>query len=247
MSMYQGRGYETYEDFNDDYRGRSGSGATNTILSMLGGAAVGAALMYLFDPNEGQQRRQHVGSYTGDALKGTSQTLGIAASQLAEKAKDLSQSLVSGLGTGATAATDATSSAASKAYNSVADRTASMFGRQRQTNDEWLGDVDSHDHSLSAPTAGLSAVGMTLATVLGLYMLDPEKRRVMMDGVHQIVRQTGETFHSLGQRFAGGGSRQQQQQSGHMDYATSDDYIDRTAPEVGRSTPQSDVPPTTGT
>lgn len=239
MSMYQ----NSYDDQN--YGRTSDSHLLSTTLSMLGGAAVGAALMYLFDPEQGEKRRTVVGGYTGDALKGTGGTLSMAASQLAEKAKELSQSLASGITTGAGAAAAGASSAAAGAYNSAADRTASMFGRQRQTNDEWLGDVESKDHSMTAPVAGLSAVGGTLLAVGALYLLDPEKRRMLMRSVNEVVRSTGQTFHSLGQQFGRGGG-QGQQQSGHMDYATSDDYVDYTSasdPEVGRSTQAGDVPP----
>lgn len=228
-------------------------GGTGTMLSLLAGTAIGAVAMYLLDPDNGEDRRSHVGGYTGDALKGTGQTLNLAASQLAEKARELSASLAGTLGSAAgsvgTAASDvtssaarSTSSAARSAYDSVADRTASLFGHQRQSNDTWLGDVESHDHSLTAPLVGAGAIGTTLLAVGALYLLDPEKRRVIMDNVNRVVKSTGETFHSLGQRVGAGGAFQRPQ---HMDYATSDDYMGTTEPEVGHSTAatDADVPP----
>ena len=43
----------------------SGSGicssATSTLLSIVGGAALGGVMMYLLDPEEGPSRRRHVG------------------------------------------------------------------------------------------------------------------------------------------------------------------------------------------
>src|SRR3954471_620285 len=47
-------------------------------LSLLTGAAVGAALMYAFDPQAGKQRRHAAYETTSDALESASETLGDA-------------------------------------------------------------------------------------------------------------------------------------------------------------------------
>src|SRR5688572_9499575 len=40
---------------------------TNTLLSIVGGAALGGIIMYLLDPEEGPQRRHYVGDLAGGA------------------------------------------------------------------------------------------------------------------------------------------------------------------------------------
>src|SRR5258706_3218834 len=56
--------------------------------SLLGGAGIGAALMYLFDPDQGSARRAQAREAAGDALSTTGETLGSAWQTIAEKARD---------------------------------------------------------------------------------------------------------------------------------------------------------------
>jgi len=56
-------------------------------LSLLGGAGLGAALMYLFDPDLGGDRRQDVRSAAGQALSSTSEALHSTAHTAGESAR----------------------------------------------------------------------------------------------------------------------------------------------------------------
>ncbi len=62
---------------------------SETGLSFLGGALLGAAAMYILDPEAGERRRHAIGSKTGDALRGTGDRLGDAWSQASKLGADL--------------------------------------------------------------------------------------------------------------------------------------------------------------
>src|SRR4051794_6473579 len=63
-------------DTVDESRGyRMRSGITN-LMSLVGGTALGAAMMYLFDPETGRERRAHLGETTGHAMHEAGEALG---------------------------------------------------------------------------------------------------------------------------------------------------------------------------
>jgi gas vesicle protein len=62
---------------------------SNSGLSFLGGALLGAAAMYIFDPEVGERRRKFIGTKAGDALSETGDRLGDAWSQAHQLGADL--------------------------------------------------------------------------------------------------------------------------------------------------------------
>ena len=66
------------------------TGRSNSLISLLGGAAAGAIAMYLLDPDQGRQRREHLTESAGGALSGAGGTLGRAWENLSDQAKALS-------------------------------------------------------------------------------------------------------------------------------------------------------------
>src|SRR4051812_3443240 len=62
---------------------------TETSLSVLGGAMLGAAVMYLLDPDSGRRRRERLADATGGALH----TTGDALSHAWEHARDAGAAL----------------------------------------------------------------------------------------------------------------------------------------------------------
>src|SRR5688572_3434417 len=82
----------------------SASGMTTGLISLLGGAGIGAAAMYLLDPEAGAARRQHAaertkealesgGSAVGSALHSGGEALGSAWETISTKAHDTAASI----------------------------------------------------------------------------------------------------------------------------------------------------------
>jgi gas vesicle protein len=69
------------------------SSKTEAGLSLLGGALLGAAAMYLLDPESGRRRREHLGEMAEDKLGPAWDTARAASAALAEKAGDFSAHL----------------------------------------------------------------------------------------------------------------------------------------------------------
>ena len=66
------------------------TGRSNSLISLLGGAAAGALAMYLLDPEQGRQRREHLAETAGEAVGTAGDSLGRAWENLSEQAKALS-------------------------------------------------------------------------------------------------------------------------------------------------------------
>lgn len=66
------------------------SSKTEAGLSLLGGALLGAAAMYLLDPESGRRRREYIGELAEDKLGPAWDTARAASAALAEKAGDFS-------------------------------------------------------------------------------------------------------------------------------------------------------------
>ncbi|MFC4929554.1 SRPBCC family protein [Massilia sp. GCM10023247] len=99
---------------------------TSDVAMMLGGAAAGALLMYMLDPDRGSARRststaaiRHAGSRTGDALgnawHGIGERIGMAAREAGNAASDLADDAT----TGASKFLDEAGNRASRAYESA--------------------------------------------------------------------------------------------------------------------------------
>lgn len=101
---------------------------TENTFALLGGAVLGAAAMYLLDPESGRRRRAHVSELTGEALRSTGEAIGPAWEQLSDRARDVGQRLSEGaqsfgssFSERAQGARDAGSSAAGSAYGGARD------------------------------------------------------------------------------------------------------------------------------
>jgi hypothetical protein len=106
---------------------------TENTLSVLGGALLGAAAMYLLDPEQGRRRREYLGEVTGEAMRATGDAVGPAWETIAERVRDASGRLAEGAGAfGAAAA-----SRASGAAESARDSGSSAYSGARDTLSDW--------------------------------------------------------------------------------------------------------------
>lgn len=84
-------------------------------LSLLGGAAVGAAIMYLLDPESGADRRERIADAVGEALAASGQRVTSAWDTVADKARNLADAI----GDKAHAARDRAAGWAASAHDTV--------------------------------------------------------------------------------------------------------------------------------
>ena len=112
------------------------TGRSNSLISLLGGAAAGALAMYLLDPEQGRQRREHLAETAGEAVGTAGDSLGRAWENLSEQAKALS------------AAAAAKASAAGE-YAHDAARDFSRSDTMRSARD-YAGDAGGHLSSIGS-------------------------------------------------------------------------------------------------
>src|SRR4051794_18790417 len=97
-------------------------------MSLLGGAGVGAALMYLFDPDLGEQRRHDVRDVAGQALSSTGEAL----HSTAHGAADTARSVASRIGDYAHSLADSAGGQASSWTDRAADMAAGAYSSARK-------------------------------------------------------------------------------------------------------------------
>ena len=192
--------------------------------SLVGGAGIGAALMYLFDPETGDARRANARQSADEALATASGRLTSSLHLLSDRAQDAGQTLASTAGRWTSRAGNAMSDLGSSAgdyASDVADR-ASKYGRGAskaargyardagRSAQGFMGIAQSHPYE----TAAEIAVGSIAALALGaglMFLLDPaqgRRRRTMLrDKTVRAVRETGryveKTSHHLGNKAQG--------------------------------------------
>jgi gas vesicle protein len=181
--------------------------------SMLGGAGIGAAIMYFFDPQLGDERRSECRENIGDAMSATGETLGETWESFSEKARNSGRSLAETAGAWASRTGEYLQSAASDASDQGrrASRAARGYARSaRNTASDWMG-------YNSGPSAG-SVAGITAGAVgalaLGaglMFLLDPSqgrRRRALIrdkavSSAHQAQRYASSTGRHLGNKAQG--------------------------------------------
>jgi len=114
---------------------------TENTFALLGGAVLGAAAMYLLDPEAGRRRRATITESAGDALRATGEAVGPAWESLSDRARDIgtrlsegAQSMGSSLSDRAASARDSARDAGSGAYDSA----RGAFGSARDTASDWM-------------------------------------------------------------------------------------------------------------
>jgi len=158
-------------------------------MSLLGGAGLGAALMYLFDPDLGEQRREDARSAagqavssTGEALHSTAHTAADSARSFASRISDYAHDLADRTGSESSSLADRASGFAAGAYksarkamrrsgSSASDYASDAADRARDLRDD-LGDRASSLWSRARSSAGMeeshpiaTATGITAGTI----------------------------------------------------------------------------------
>ena len=179
--------------------------SSTAVYSLLGGAGLGAALMYLFDPEEGPQRRH----YIADIAKGGWEGVRDAAIHTGEAAAGAGRATASGAAAGASAATDwlgstrlakGLSRGTRRFRDESSDRLSYLWhGRQHSTGIE------------SGFGQALAAVGFLALGFTAMYYLDPQdgqrRRNVCRDkflsGFGRMARSLERTGRDIWNRTTG--------------------------------------------
>lgn len=129
---------------------------TEDTMFLLGGALLGAAAMYLMDPEQGQRRRQKIADAASDAYESARDMAGEGWHQVAGKAHDLGERLSAHASRLSGTAGDTAQSLADQARDLVSDLTdrASSYvnsgSKYARNGRRWLGDTyDSASQSAS--------------------------------------------------------------------------------------------------
>ena len=188
------------------------------MIALIGGAGIGAAMMYLFDPDQGTQRRQDVAhtakeavAATGDAVGATLHEAGHTARSMAERISDYARNLATDAGERLTnigsragrRARETARSAATSAQNYVADATQHADDLRHRLTDR-AGANESHPYRMATGiTAGSLAI---LGLGAGLmYFLDPQRgrtrRALLRDKTVSFARRTGHQARRYGRHL----------------------------------------------
>jgi hypothetical protein len=196
--------YQHNQALPSQYReGRTGMSTRDVVeigTSLLGGLGIGAALMYLFDPEVGPDRRTYLADATAETLGGTKgyfgqtlETLGSAASSLSDRFGH--------------AADDASEGASSMWDSTRKSLRRGMKGARKsmhRTSADWsdylpsmpsLPRVSSRSSSSDElSTLLVTAAGCVAAGALLMYIFDPQsgrRRRAMArDKTYSAAKQT---------------------------------------------------------
>jgi len=169
-STSKSRGERQIEVLSDNESCRTGM---KSGLSLLGGLAIGAGLMYLLDPEEGADRRKTVGNLASGAMSAS----GSALSSSWDKLKDTASRVYDATSEGAGAFRDRLSEGADYvADNRYAKRFSKSARRASGEASDRLGYLwhGREHHGLESGTSqGLAAIGILALGVGAMYFLDP--------------------------------------------------------------------------
>ena len=177
---------------------------TENTFALLGGAVLGAAAMYLLDPEAGRRRREYLAEAAGETLRSTGDTVGpvlgsFAAragdigSRLSERAQDIGSRLAERAGEARASARDTGSSAYESSRDALSGWGESLgdwgrrFGRRSSEYGSsaaaGLGErarrlnpwhEDEESHATAYTVAGISAAALGAGLI---YLLDPNSGR----------------------------------------------------------------------
>jgi hypothetical protein len=115
---------------------------TEDTMFLLGGALLGAAAMYLLDPESGRRRREQLAETTGEAMGRAGEAIGPAWEAVRERAADVGSRLTEGasaLGAAAAERASGFGSAASSFGSRAAGRVSDAAAGARDSGSDMLG------------------------------------------------------------------------------------------------------------
>jgi gas vesicle protein len=180
-----------------------GPGALAAALGIAGGIGIGAGLMFLFDPNQGERRRRELTARASDALEGTRETAHQAWGTVADRAAGAASSLSSAipaLGEKFLHRASDTADEAQEAASGLLERARSHLPRFSS-----LPRVERHSKYVvpaTAAGAGLTALAIGAAA---MWLFDPDRGRArrawVMQKTERCINDTGRFFRATGRHL----------------------------------------------
>ncbi len=138
---------------------------TKGMLSLMGGAALGAVAMYLLDPESGEDRRHRLGERASNAMEGAGsglsdgwQTLAAKAKEFAARAGEYGTSIAGQASDQAGGTASGVSGYASRVAREAADYARQLSQQAKDVGSDW-----SSTAARSAAGAGLADFGSRVA------------------------------------------------------------------------------------
>ena len=191
----------------------SGSWVGSVAGSVVGGSLLGAALMYLLDPDSGSRRRHDASEGLWDAGESAARKAGRAAHRAGGATSDFGTAAAAGaagaagwLGRKSWNALHRAGEGASDVASGAYERASDAYGRAysgaagaAKSGRDWLFDRDDEDDTNAAAAVGAS-VGTALCWIAAgaalMYFLDPQRgnrrRAGLRDKAFRYGRETGQ-------------------------------------------------------
>ncbi len=229
-------------------------------LKLIGGAGLGAVLMYLLDPDEGEQRRTEWSDKAARAAATSGTALGNfadIAGNVAGNVWDLTTDAGRAMAARAAEAGSAGAAAASGFGANFAERAGDtahglhkgarrQMKHARKSTSKWFGQEEEPSYVPETSTV-VSAVTALAAGVGLMYLLDPtdgpRRRNTLLGKATRCLNETGDFFRRTG-RHLSNRSRGMAHQTGSMfqrDQATDRQVSERIRSRIGHLQQQSTV------
>jgi hypothetical protein len=186
-------------------------GGIAATVGILAGAGIGAAMMFLMDPEQGRRRRERIAAAAAHSLEATTDAARHAWDAGSEHAVEGAAALYAQVPSGKDVR---------KFGHRLFDRTGSAFGSAADTTREtaggWLDSAKSylpevrsrrtHQHDLSPAAAGAGAAGALLLGLGAMWLFDPDRGRGRRAWIGQktsrAVNETGRFMRATGRHLA---------------------------------------------
>jgi hypothetical protein len=216
------------------------TGTAATALGIAAGAGIGAALMFLLDPEQGRRRRERLAEAAARAAHRTGELAHSAWDTTSEKAIEGAAALYA-----ATPSRKEMRRGGRRLWGRTSDAVGSAAESTRDTAGGWLesarsylpemphrGRRRSHEHDISATTAGAGAAGALLLGLGAMWLFDPDRGRGRRAWIGQksnrLINETGRFMRATGRHLANkskGYYHESRKAVGHAGHALSDTSV----------------------
>jgi hypothetical protein len=233
---------QSSQPWNQSDEGCGGGSMITGLVSLAGGIGVGAALMYLLDPEAGRERRQHAAELAKDAMERGGVALGTALHSGKETLSSAWQS-----------ASESAQSASDTIRESLPSwrKQKSALGRAgdsvKSTAGEWLDSARTYvpsfgESGISKTTAGVSALGALALGLGAMWLFDPSRGRGRRAWISQkatrLLNETGDFFNRTGRHLRNKAKGYYYETSGAIrhagDYVSDSAIAERVRSALGR-------------
>ena len=192
------------------------TGTAASALGVIAGAGIGAALMFLLDPDQGRRRRERLAAAAGAAAERAGEAAHSAWDTAEEKTIEGAAALYAATPSGKDLRRGGRRlwGRASDALGSAADSTTETAGGWLDTVKSYLAELphvhvhraSQHRREIGAGSAGIGAAGALLLGLGAMWLFDPDRGRGRRAWIGQktnrILNETGNFMRATGRHVA---------------------------------------------